>query len=138
VTRDQVMQLVETTVRDMAADAPGTISNINSRSAPYLDPTNPELYVYVFDNQVLEVANSSNPSMMVGRSFKGVPDMTGKLYDKLVEGTLNNGKGWEDCVFTMPGKIGLYHKSTHYMLATGSDGKQYIVNCGLYVISSDK
>lgn len=132
VTPDQVIQLVENTVKDLLSDAPGTISKIESRLAPYLDQTHPELYIYIYDNTCTEVANASNPSLK-GRCFRGVPDMAGKLFrDNIVDGALKNGSGWEDYVFTMPGKIGLFHKSAYYQLANGSNGKQYIVCAGLY------
>ena len=79
-----------------------------------------------------EAANADNPAV-VGRNFKGVPDMAGRLFrDNLVEGALKNGTGWEDYVFTMPGKIGLFYKSAYYKLVTGSDGKQYVVCVGRY------
>jgi polar amino acid transport system substrate-binding protein len=132
VTREQVIQLVETTVKDLAVDVDGTISKINSLLAPYRDSANPELYVYIFDINGLQLANASNPAGLVGRNFMNVPDMAGKPYGKIVEGALKNGQGWEDYLFTMPGKSGLFYKATFYKLANGSDGKQYIVCCGLY------
>jgi polar amino acid transport system substrate-binding protein len=132
VTSDQVVQLVETTVKDITADAPGTIAKMNTRSAPYLDKTYPELYAYIYDNNATEVANASNPAQ-AGHRFKGEPDMAGRLFrDNIVDGALKNGSGWEDYVFTMPGQIGLFYKSAYYKLATGSDSKQYIVCSGLY------
>jgi len=82
---------------------------------------------------VTEAANADNPAV-VGRNLKGVPDMAGKLFrDNIVEGALKNGTGWEDYVFTMPGKIGLFYKSVYYKLVTGSDGKQYVVCVGRYL-----
>jgi polar amino acid transport system substrate-binding protein len=138
VARDQVIQIVENTVKDITADAPGTISKMNSRSAPYLDKARPELYVYIYNTDVVEVANASNPAE-VGTSLKGVPDIAGRLFrDNIVEGALKNGSGWEDYVFTMPGQIGLFYKSAYYKLAKGSDGKQYIVCSGLYKSAPEK
>lgn len=138
VTKEQVIQLVENTAKDIITDAPGTIGKMDSRSAPYLDKANPELYVYIYDNGCKEVANASNPSLK-GRNFKGVPDIAGKLFrDNIVDGALKNGSGWEDYVFTMPGQIGLFYKSAYYRLATGNDGKQYIICSGLYKSEPDK
>jgi len=138
VTRQQVIELVERTVKDIVADAPTTIARINARSAPYLDNDNPELYVYILDENINVIANASNPKI-VGRCFKDVPDMAGRLFrNNIVEGALNNSTGWEDYVFTMPGRIGLYHKSVYYKLAQGSDGKKYIVCAGLYIAAPKK
>ena len=138
VTKDQVMQLVGNTAKDMAADSAGTISKINTRSAPYRDSANPELYVYIFDITGLQVANASNPSELVGRNFMTIPDIAGKPYGRMVEGGLKNGQGWEDYVFTMPGKSGLFYKATFYSLVTGSDGKQYLVCSGHYKSAPDE
>ncbi len=132
VSKDVVVQLVDKTAGDIVADAGGTIRKINAGENPYRDKDRPDLYVYVFDRYVTEAANASNPSV-VGRNLKGVPDMAGKLFrDAIVDGALRNGTGWEDYVFTMPGKIGLFYKSVYYKLVTGSDGKQYIVCVGRY------
>jgi polar amino acid transport system substrate-binding protein len=137
VSRDTVTQLVDKAAADIVADAPGTISKINAQQPPYLDQQNPELYVYVFDNQVIEVANADDPAV-VGRNFKGVPDMAGKLFrDNIVAGALANGTGWEDYVFTMPGQIGLFYESAYYKLVTGSDGKQYVVCSGCYIAKNE-
>ncbi|MDD5313243.1 MAG: transporter substrate-binding domain-containing protein [Dehalococcoidia bacterium] len=132
VAADTVVKLVEKTAADITADAAGTIKKINAGEAPYLDKDNPQLYVYIYDTNVNEIANADNPAI-VGRCLRGVPDIAGKLFrDRIVEGAIQNGKGWEDYVFTIPGKIGIYNKSAYYMLATGSDGKQYVVCAGRY------
>lgn len=132
IAKDIVIQLADKTAGDIAADSPGTIRKINAGESPYQDKARPDLYVYVFDKYATEAANANNPAV-VGRNLKGVPDMAGRLFrDNIVEGALKNGTGWEDYVFTMPGKIGLYYKSVYYRLATGSDGKQYIVCVGRY------
>ncbi|MCX6008137.1 MAG: ABC transporter substrate-binding protein, partial [Chloroflexi bacterium] len=95
------------------------------------------LYVYVFDKYVTEVANADNAAA-VGRNFVGVPDMAGKLFrDDIVDHALMNGSGWEDYVFTLPGKIGLFYKTAYYKLVTGSDGKQYVVCAGRYKEKGD-
>ena len=132
IAKDVVISLVDKTAGDIAADSAGTIKKINAGESPYQDKVRPDLYVYVFDKYVTEAANANNPAV-VGRNFKGVPDMAGRLFrDNIVDGALTNGTGWEDYVFTMPGKIGLYYKSVYYKLVTGSDGKQYIVCVGRY------
>lgn len=132
VAKDVVTGLVDKTAADIIAEAAGTIKKINAGESPYQDKARPDLYVYVFDTYATVAANADNPAVL-GRNFKGVPDMAGRLFrDNIVEGALKNGTGWEDYVFTMPGKIGLYHKSVYYKLVTGSDGKRYIVCVGRY------
>lgn len=132
VPKEAVVQLVDRTAADIVADAGGTIRKINAGESPYRDKDRSDLYVYVFDKYVTEAANASNPAV-VGRNLKGVPDMAGKLFrDAIVDGALKNDTGWEDYIFTMPGKIGLFYKSVYYKLVTGSDGKQYVVCVGRY------
>jgi len=132
VAREAVIQLAEKTAGDIAADTAGTFRKINAGENPYRDKDRPDLYVFVFDKYVTEAANANNPSV-VGRNLKGVPDMAGRLFrDNIVEGALKNGTGWEDYVFSMTGKIGLFYKSVYYKLVTGSDGKQYVVCVGRY------
>jgi len=137
ISKDQVIKLAEQTASAISSNAAAAITAINSRSAPYRDPQNPSLYVYVFDKYVTEMANADNPAA-VGRNFKGVPDATGKLFrDAIVDNAIKNGSGWEDYVFTMPGKIGLFYKTAYYKLVTGSDGKEYIVCAGRYKEKAD-
>ena len=132
VSKDDVIALVNKTAADISGDTAATVININLGASPYLNTKNRTLYVYIFDKYVTEVANADNPSV-VGRNFSGVPDIAGKLFrDALVNDALANGTGWEDYVFTMPGKIGLYYKTAYYKLVNGSDGKQYIVCAGRY------
>lgn len=132
VQEEEVIKLAEQTADDLGKDAAGTIVKINAGASPYLNPQNRALYVFVFDKYVTSVANASNPAV-IGRNFKGVPDMAGKLFrDAVVENALLKGSGWEDYVFTMPGNIGLFYKTVYYKLVTGSDGKQYIVCAGRY------
>jgi polar amino acid transport system substrate-binding protein len=137
ISKDQVIKLAEQTAGAIRSDAPSAIKAINSSSAPYLDPQNSALYVYVFDKYVTEMANADNPAA-VGRNFKGVPDAAGKLFrDAIVDNAIKSGSGWEDYVFTMPGKIGLFYKTAYYKLVTGSDGKEYIVCVGRYKEKAD-
>jgi len=132
VSPQVVIQLVEKTAKDVASDTSGTFRKINAGEHPYRDKDNSRLYVYLYDTNVVQPANADNPAT-VGRSFKGVPDIAGKLFrDRIVEGALKDGSGWEDYVFTIPGKIGIFYKSAYYKLVTGSDGKQYVVCSGRY------
>jgi polar amino acid transport system substrate-binding protein len=135
--KEDVVKLTEQTAADIGKDAAGTIALINTGASPYLSAQNRALYVYVFDKYVTEVANADNAAV-IGRNFKGVPDMAGKLFrDAIVDNALKNGSGWEDYVFTLPGKIGLFYKTAYYKLVTGSDGKQYIVCAGRYKEKGD-
>ncbi|MDT8357903.1 MAG: transporter substrate-binding domain-containing protein [Methanomicrobiaceae archaeon] len=133
VTSDaEVMALVNLTAEATEQDAQGTFQRINAGEAPYLDPENPARYVFVFDTDLVTVANADNPPS-VGTSFEGLTDVTGKAFrDEIRSGALQNGTGWVEYVFLDPEESGLYYKKTYYRLVQGSDGQQYIVCSGKY------
>jgi len=132
ITNDMVINLVNRTSADLAADAAGTISKMNQGLAPYKDAVNQALYAFVFNTDVVVIANASNQSIL-GVSFAGKPDVAGNLFrDEMVQGALNNGTGWVDYIYTMPDHSGLYHKTSYYKLVTGSNSVKYVVGAGKY------
>lgn len=132
ISERQVVDLVDVTCAAIETDAPGTLAAINAGKAPYVDPSNPALYAFVFD---LDVSVAANPHPeMQGQSLKGKPDAAGKLFrDEIVAGALAKGSGWEQYVYAQPGTDGLQLKTTYYKLAHGSDGRQYVVGAGRYL-----
>jgi polar amino acid transport system substrate-binding protein len=131
-TEQQVIGLVNITCEAIAKDAAATFAAINAGRAPYVDPSNPGLYAFVYDKDVTLVADP-DPSLK-GQSMKGKPDATGKLFrDEIVAGAFANGSGWERYVYKKPGGEELFQKASYYKLVTGSDGNQYVVGAGRYV-----
>ncbi|WAI00540.1 transporter substrate-binding domain-containing protein [Methanogenium organophilum] len=133
VTSDaEVMALANLTAEAIEQDAQGTFRKINEGEAPYLDPENPARYVFVYDTDLVLVANADNPAS-VGNNFQGLVDVTGTPFrDEIRSGALQNGTGWVEYVFLDPEESGLYNKMTFYRLTQGSDGQQYIVCSGKY------
>ena len=132
LTPEMVINLVTRTASDLEADAPGTLSKINQGFAPYKDAANPGLYAFVYDTTVRMVAHADNPSL-VGKSFAGKPDATGKLFrDEIVSGALAHGTGWVDYVYTRPDQSGLYLKTTYYHKVVASNGATFVVCAGRY------
>ena len=132
ITEQQVTDLVELTASALQGDAQGTLTSIANGEAPYVDASNPALYVFVLDPQVRMVAHP-DPTLQ-GKSMKGVPDATGRLVrDEMVARALAGDSGWIDYVRQEPGQDGLQKKSTYFTLVTGSDGSQYIVGAGRYL-----
>jgi polar amino acid transport system substrate-binding protein len=133
ISQESVIQLVEKAAEDIKKDAPGTFRKINNREHPYRDKDSSDLYVFVFGADLNTIANADNPST-VGFNFTGVPDVMGKLFrDEIASRSITEGFGWEDYVFTLPGKIGIFQKSAYFKRVTGSDSKQYIVCSGRYL-----
>lgn len=131
LTKDVIIHLVDQTVVDIKADAPGTIQKIINGENPYKSKDIPELYVFVYNSDVEIVAHYKKH--LVGRSYKGLPDVRGKKFrDEIVDGALKHNSGWVDYFYKKPGESGLHEKTTYYKLVLGNDGKQYIVCAGMY------
>lgn len=132
LTEEDAIGLVSRTADALADDAPATIRAINAGNHPYRDEKKPGLYVFAYDTDLVMVAHATNIHL-VGESFKGKTDVTGKAFrDMMVAGAVANGSGWEDYVYINPAQSGLFYKNTYYQLARGSDGKDYIVCSGIF------
>jgi polar amino acid transport system substrate-binding protein len=129
---DRVVALVDATAAAIAANAPDALQRINRHEAPYRDPQDPGLYVFVYDIDTTMVAHADN-ARLVGVNFRGKVDVAGTpLHDRIHAGALQNGTGWVDYVYLHPTQPNLYHKTAYYRLARGSDGKSYVVASGNY------
>ena len=127
---ESVIALVDTTAKAISQDTPDTLRRINAGEAPYRDPENPELYVFVYDSNETMVAHAEN-ILIVGTNFRGKTDVTGKrLHDEILSGALQNGTGWVEYVYVNPVQTNLYYKTTYYRLTKGSDGNTYIAASG--------
>jgi polar amino acid transport system substrate-binding protein len=129
-TNDAVVALVNTTAAAIETNATDTFMRINAKQAPYRDPENSGLYVFVYDTNETMVAHADN-ILLVGVNFKGKTDVTGKPFrDYIVTGALANGTGWVEYVYVNPAQTNLYYKTTYYQLVVGSDGNSYVVCSG--------
>jgi polar amino acid transport system substrate-binding protein len=132
ISEQQVVTLVGATCAALETDAAGTLAAIDAGQPPYVDAANPELYAFIYDTDVTLVATPD--AGVRGQNMKGKPDVVGKLFrDEIVAGALAAGSGTEEYVYKEPGKDGLFLKSTHYQLVTGSDSKQYVACAGRYL-----
>jgi polar amino acid transport system substrate-binding protein len=131
-TDSAVVKLVEATAGAIARNAPDALQRINRHEAPFRDPEDPGLYVFVYDMATTMVAHADN-DRIVGVNFKGKTDAAGTpLHDRIHAGALKNGSGWVDYVYLHPTQPNLHHKSAYYRLVRGSDGNSYIVASGNY------
>ncbi len=131
VTKKMVVNLVEKVSQEITKDAPGTFAKIIKAEHPYKNKENPALYVFVYDKNVKIVAHPKK--VLVGKSYKGKPDVKGKKFrDDIVNTGLKNGTGWVDYSYQKPGEKGIHAKTTYLKLVKGSDGNKYIVCAGMY------
>lgn len=131
-TDEQVTMLVDQVAAEIEKDAKGTFEKIISGAHPYRNKDNPELYAFVYNENVEIVAHVT--TSLVGRSYKGKPDVKGKKFrDEIVEGALKNGTGWVNYAYQKPGEKGIHNKTTYFKLVTGNDGTKYVVCSGKYL-----
>lgn len=131
VSDDQIIDLVDKVSKEIETEAQGVFEKIISGLHPYKNKDNKAFYVFVYDKDVKIVAHPKKS--LVGRSYKGKPDVKGKKFrDDIVNGALKNSTGWVDYSYQKPGEKGIHAKTTYYKLITGSDGKKYIVCSGKY------
>lgn len=127
----KVVAKVRYTVLEIQKNASVTLKAIQDGVSPFRDANNSEFYVFVYDPQINMVAHP-NPDL-VGKNFKGKADVRGKPFrDEIVKIALEKGRGWVDYHYRKPGELGIFKKSTYFEKAIGSNGKIYIVACGLY------
>lgn len=88
------------------------------------------LYVFAYDENVVMMAHPIKPHL-VGRSYKGKPDVKGKKFrDEIVFKALNGG-GWTTYTYQKPKTKGLHDKKSYSKLAE-CNGKKYILAAGMY------
>jgi polar amino acid transport system substrate-binding protein len=129
---EEVVALVDQTSRAIRQNASDAFRRINAGEAPYRNPGNPDLFVFVYDTNLTMVADANN-ILTVGTNFKGKTDIAGTpFHGQILAGALKNGTGWLEYVAGNPVQTNLYYKTTYYRLVTGSDGEAYIVASGNY------
>ncbi|WP_181391441.1 cache domain-containing protein [Methanospirillum stamsii] len=137
ITDERLVDLVQKTIENLKGDPSGTLTSINAGESPYVDSTDPNLYVFVFDTNVTLLANAVNPQT-VGTHYSGKPDAVGNMFrDNLTELALKEGKGWITYVYSNPESLILYKKKSYVELCTDSDGVRYIVGSGRYLNCSE-
>ncbi len=131
ISDEAIIALVGQVCDEMAVDAPGTLARITAAEHPYKNKDNAAFYVFVYDTDVTVVAHPK--SSLVGKNYKGKPDIRGNMFrDEIVAGALKDAAGWVNYVYQKPEDKGMHPKKTYFQLATGSDGKQYVVCSGKY------
>jgi len=132
IEKQDVIDLVQKTVLNLKSNATGTIADINAGKTPYLDADNPELYVFVFAEDGVLVANADG-TILIGKNLRGKTDVAGTLFrDQMIDNSISNGTAWVDYIFAKPDVSGLYYKSAYVEKAIGNDGKTYVVGAGIY------
>lgn len=131
-TSEEVVALVKQTREAVEKNALQTFARINRAEHPYKNKDNPSLYVFVFDADLNVVAHAIKTEV-IGKNVKGKPDIKGKKFrDEMLAKAIKDGSGWVDYYFMNPKTKAEAHKTAYFELASGSDGKSYIIGSGKY------
>jgi polar amino acid transport system substrate-binding protein len=131
-TKDMVIALVDTVSVELQADPKATMEKITAGVHPYKDKDDPSTYIFVYNTAVEIVAHPKQ--QLVGRSYKGKPDVRGKKFrDEIVDVALKDGTGWVDYSYQKPGESGIHPKTTYCKKVVIDEETTYIVCCGMYL-----
>ncbi len=126
------MAVVDLTADRLSTDTLGTLAEINRGFAPFRDPSDPEVYAFVYDRNQTMVAHAANPRL-VGLNYHGKTDVAGTPFrDQFLETATSKGAGWVDYIYVNLAESRLSQKTTYCRLVRGSDGQDYIVCAGTF------
>jgi len=130
----QALDLLENAVKLINEKGDLAIKQIGRPDGKFIDIKN-SLYVFVYDQNCVILAHPFKP-FLVGRSYKGKPDVKGKKFrDEIVENALTKGNGSLIYSYQRPGMNGIFQKKVFYKLAKFGE-KKYIVCSGIYLNSN--
>ncbi len=127
----EVVALVDKAIKLMkTSGVQSALATINKKDGGFYDATK-DLYVFIYNDKVEMLAHPYKPEL-VGKSYKGKPDVRGKMFrDEIVTTALSKGKGWTEYSYQKPGDPGIYAKVTFGKLVE-IGGVKYIVCSGKY------
>lgn len=129
-TDAEVTAMVDKAVSLIKSKGTAAFETINKKDGGFYVESK-DLYVFVYNEQVEMLAHPFKPEL-VGKAFKGKPDVKGKMFrDEIVTLALSKGKGWVEYSYQKPGDPGIYQKVTYCKIAV-SGGVKYIVCAGKY------
>ncbi len=122
-----VISLVDKAVVAVEKDCKSGIEAIGKKNGDY---HNGSLYVFGYDENVVMVVHPVKPHL-IGRSYKGKPDVRGKKFrDEIVSKALSGG-GWTTYTYQKPKTKGMHNKKSYSKIAKCGD-KTYILAAGMY------
>ena len=126
-TEGEVISIVDKAVNLVNGNCEKALKTIGTKNGEF---HNGSLYVFGYDSDVKMVVHPVKPHL-VGRSYKGKPDVKGKKFrDDIVSKGLNGG-GWTDYTYQKPGTKGLHAKKSYSKMAN-CNGKKIVLAAGMY------
>jgi len=131
VTEKEVISLVNEAVQLIKAEGMAAVEKIGDPAGKFYIPSK-SLYVFIYDQNCVIKAHPFKPTL-VGRSYKGKPDVRGKRFrDEIVEKAMTDGSGWTVYSYVKPNTPGIFKKKVfgkHVVVGNNS----LIVCCGMYI-----
>jgi signal transduction histidine kinase len=127
VSEKDVISIVEKAVAVVNKNCSTGIKAIGKKNGDFHKGS---LYVFGYDENVVMVVHPVKPHL-IGRSYKGKPDVRGKKFrDEIVSKALSGG-GWTTYTYQKPGTKGM-HKKKSYSKTAKCGKKTYILAAGMY------
>ena len=126
-TENDVKSIVNNAVSIVNENCDAGLKKIGIKNGEF---HNGSLYVFGYDENVNMIVHPVKPHL-VGRSYKGKPDVRGKKFrDEIVSKGLNGG-GWTTYTYQKPGSKGLHGKKS-YSQSAQCNGKKIVLAAGMY------
>jgi len=130
VSEKEVINLVNKAIQLIESEGIAAIKKIGDPSGKFYIPSK-SLYVFIYDQNCIIKAHPFKPTL-VGRSYKGKPDVRGKLFrDEIVKKAMTDGSGWTVYSYVKPDTAGIFKKKVYGKHVTVGKNN-FIVCCGMY------
>jgi len=131
VTEKEIISLVNKAIQLIQKEGLAAIQKIGDPSGNFYISSK-SLYVFIYDQNCIIKAHPFKPTL-VGRSYKGKPDVRGKLFrDEIVKKAMTDGSGWTVYSYVKPDMPGIFQKKV-YGKHVALGNKHFIVCCGMYI-----
>jgi cytochrome c len=131
VTDDEAIALVEQAGKLIEKEGDAALGVISNPEGGFYFKEK-ALYAFVYNDNI-EIIAHPYKAELIGKSFRGKPDVKGKVFrDEIVGKALRDGSGWTEYSYQKPGSKDIHTKKTYGKLFKHGD-KNYIVCCGVYI-----
>jgi signal transduction histidine kinase len=126
ITESQVKGMVAKAVKALKDNGEAALKQIGTTDGDFHEG---ELFAYVYDANVVLVAHPVKPNL-VGRKYKGKPDIVGVRFRDMIVANGLNGGGWTRYTYQSHTNPEIIKKQV-WSEAVDVNGKKYIVACGM-------
>lgn len=127
VIKAELLDMVDNAVTLVETKGDKALKEISKKDGRFVKGS---LYVFAYNEKVEIIAHPIKP-YLIGKSYKGKPDVKGKKFRDAIVAKALAGSGWSTYHYQKPNTKGLFLKKTYSRLAVHK-GKKYIICAGMY------